>query len=71
MMKDSVMVRQGRDSFEAVMIADAMQSCADTDVISVVFCGKAWHVFAAFDSRFITIDAIDRAIDRHTKGELK
>jgi hypothetical protein len=53
------------------MIADAMQSCADTDVISVVFCGKAWHVFAAFDSRFITIDAIDRAIDRHTKGELK
>ncbi len=70
-MKDSVMVRQGRDSFEAVMIADAMQSCRDTDVISVVFCDKAWHVFAAFDSNMITIDAIDYAIARHTKGELR
>lgn len=63
-MKDSVMVRQSRDSFEAVIIANAMQSCAGTDVISVVFCENKWHVFASFDSSIITVDAIDQEIYR-------
>lgn len=74
---DSVIVRQAGDDFYVMQTANAMQSLAGVEVVSIVFqSGDAgdpairrierpqrWHVFAKYDSGKVTPDQIDAAID--------
>ena len=63
MKMDSVIVRQARDDFEALQVANAMQSLLAVEVISIVFQNGVWHIFAKYASECITPDDIDRVID--------
>lgn len=60
--QDSVLVRYGMDDFDAMKIADAMQSITGVDVISVVKA-EGWHVFAKFASSVVSIEEIDNVIN--------
>ena len=75
---DSVMVRQAGDDFYAMQTANAMQSLAGVEVVSIVFqpgvAGdpamlrferpERWHVFAKYDSSRVTPEQVDAAIDQ-------
>jgi hypothetical protein len=65
---DSVMARQAGDDFYAMQTANAMQSLAGVEVVSIVFQPGAysdrWHVFAKYDSSRVTPKQVDAAIDQ-------
>lgn len=75
-MKDlnSMLVRQGEDDFDAICIAEVMQSMPHVDVVSIVHqqvpkltdqhTGQVWHVFAKYDDYIVTTDQIDTEISK-------
>lgn len=67
MAQDSVLVRYAMDDFDALRIANAMQSITGVDVISVVKA-EGWHVFAKFTSSIVSIEDIDNVINAKFKS---
>ena len=66
---NSIIVRRASDDFYAVLTANAMQSLAGVEVVSVVCDPRnTWHVFAKYRSGIVTTDDIDRAIDDQVYG---
>ena len=69
---NEMIVRQGEDDFDAIGIANAMQSMAFVDVVSIVHenapklthqdSGHVWHVFAKYAGDMVTTDQIDAKI---------